>query len=86
MPAQYVLGHRHYLGRGTSRSYPEAYFWWSLASAAEFQDAMERRDAVAKHLTAGQLADIQARVDAWFQQPDRTRIHPPQTWDQIFGQ
>ena len=85
VPAWYVLGHRYYLGRGTSVSNPEAYYWWSLASAAEFQDAMERRDAIAKYLTAGQLADIQARVDAWFQQPDHTPVHPPQTWDEIIG-
>jgi hypothetical protein len=45
---------------------------------------MERRDAVAKYLTAGQLADIQARVEAWFQQSGRTTVHPPQTEDEIY--
>ena len=84
VPAQYFLGHRYYLGRGTSISYSEAYYWWSLASAAEYSDAMERRDAVAKYLTAGHLADIQARVEAWFQRPDRMPVHPPQTEDEIY--
>lgn len=86
VPAINILGHRYYLGRGTSISYPEAYYWWSLASAAEYPDAMESRDAVTKHLTAGQLADVQARVDAWFQQHGGAPVHPPQTWDEIFGQ
>lgn len=85
VPAQYVMGHRHYLGLGTSKSYTEAHYWWSLASKAEFELAVEKRDEVAKLLTTEQLKDTRARVDNWLQQLGRKHVHPPQTWDQIFG-
>lgn len=62
--AQYDLGVLFLEGRGVSRNFREAYFWFSLA-ATKLDDAMEKRDEAAGHLTEEQLQEIRKRLTAW---------------------
>jgi TPR repeat protein len=70
--AQYNLGIMYDRGQGVVQSFQQAYLWLSLAAAQGLEDAAETRDAVAKKLSPGQLAqaqDLAAKMQYQIQHP-----------------
>jgi TPR repeat protein len=59
--AQYALGMFYLSGRGVEQDYQEAYFWFALA-AKENDQAMDKRDEAAEHLTEEQLKTLRLRL------------------------
>jgi len=66
--AQYMLGRLHEAGNGTAQDFVQAHKWYNLAAARGHGHAAEARDALAKRMTAGQVAEAQAATRGW--QPD----------------
>ncbi len=60
--AQHGLGVMYADGHGVPQDYVEAHMWWNLAAAQGNEEACEKRDIVAKMLTASQVADAQCRA------------------------
>jgi TPR repeat protein len=52
-------------GKGFTKDYAEAYFWYSLSSAAGDKGAAKMTMVVAKSLTHEQIAAIKKRVEEW---------------------
>lgn len=62
--AQYELGLLFFEGKGERQSFEKAYFWLALASK-ELDEAMEKRDEAAKHLTEEKLEVLRSHLKDW---------------------
>jgi TPR repeat protein len=62
-PAMIDLAAAYELGRGEARSAVCAYFWLGLAAATEWDFAIQKRDALASHLTPAELAEARRLVE-----------------------
>jgi len=76
--AQSELGNLYVSGEGVTQDYAEAYFWLSLASAAETNsakrdDLARQRDEACSHLTESARAETLQRLRKW------TDAHAPKT-------
>ena len=60
--SQNILGMMYSIGHSVPQDYVEAHIWWNLAAAQGDEKAREKRDIVARMLTASQLADAQCRA------------------------
>jgi TPR repeat protein len=58
--AQLNLGAMYYEGEGVTEDFGRAHMWLSIAAAQGETSAVKMRDAVAKEMTAQQLAEAQA--------------------------
>jgi len=67
--AQYNLGTMYANGQGVAVNLVEAYFWLDLAAGTwngrHRQEAIQARDTVAAHLSAGDLSKAQERATKW---------------------
>ena len=63
--AQGNLGAMYAKGDGVAKDDVTAYFWFSLAVAQGNENASRNRDAIAKQMTATQIAEAQDRVRKW---------------------
>ena len=68
--AQNSLGLRYKKGEGVGQDYVQAYKWFALslvhaARPADRAMAIANRDAVAKLMTPGQIAEAQSQIRAW---------------------
>ncbi|HMS86537.1 MAG TPA: tetratricopeptide repeat protein [Nitrospira sp.] len=59
------LGMMYERGRGVSQNFVEAHMWYNLSAAYGEKRAAESRNAVAKHMTAEQVAEAEARAKKW---------------------
>ena len=55
--SQHDLGVMYANGQGVPQNYMEACMWWNLAAEQGNEEARQKRDIVAKMLTASQVAD-----------------------------
>ena len=60
--AQHDLGTMYANGHGVPQDYVESHLWWNLAAAQGNEEARQKRDIVAKMLTASQVVDAQCRA------------------------
>ena len=60
--AQLALGNMYYSGAGIKSDIERAYLWFTLAAAQGLDNAVARRELVAKQLTPDQLAALQAEA------------------------
>jgi hypothetical protein len=67
--AAYRLGWMYSHGNGVPQDYVEAHKWLNIATVRAFADEQQGyaqvRDDVAKEMTAGQIAEAEARTRAW---------------------
>jgi TPR repeat protein len=66
--AQGTLGVLYSMGQGIPQSYSEAYYWFDLASRVNGpsqEKYAEYRQMSGVHITAGELAEVQARAAKW---------------------
>ena len=64
--AQYRLGDFYYKGKGgLTKSYEEAYYWFTLAAKAGGKAFATDRDETAGHLTPEQVDAVKKRADDW---------------------
>lgn len=59
------LGMMYERGRGVSQNLVEAHMWYNLSAAYGEKRAAESRNAVAKLMTAEQVAEAEARAKKW---------------------
>ena len=59
------LGMMYERGRGVSQNLVEAHMWYNLSAAYGEKRAAESRNAVAKQMTAEQVAEAEARAKKW---------------------
>jgi uncharacterized protein len=59
------LGMMYERGRGVSQNLIEAHMWYNLSAAYGEKRAAESRNALAKHMTAEQIAEAEARAKKW---------------------
>ena len=62
--AQWEIGDIYAAGRGVAKDPVEALFWFGLAARAG-EEEEGQREKVSAGLTPQQLAEIEARIDAW---------------------
>ena len=77
--AQYNLGLMYYNGEGVPQDYIQAHKWLNLAASRtteKAEDYRSARDAVAKKMTASQVAEAQRLAREW----------QPKTWEQLKGE
>ena len=75
------------IGHGVPQDYMEAYMWWNLAAAQGNGEAREKRDIVAKMLTASQVADAQCRAREKVESiVSEIKQQPPEITDVEVGQ
>lgn len=83
--SQYNLGVIYARGLGTAQNLVASYKWFAIAAAQGDSDAAQRRDEVAKLLSADDLAKARAQVQAWRAKPplaDANGVSVPQGgWD-----
>lgn len=66
--AQSTMGTLYSMGQGVEQDYAEAYFWLDLAAAVKGpkqQEYAEHRQMMGAHITADELAAVQARAVVW---------------------
>jgi hypothetical protein len=66
--AQGILGVLYSIGQGVLRNDAEAYYWLDLAASVKGPKQSQyiaNRQAVGTHITADELAEVQARVAKW---------------------
>ncbi|MBL8075073.1 MAG: sel1 repeat family protein [Nitrospira sp.] len=59
------LGMMYERGRGVPQNLVEAHMWYNLSAAYGEKRAAESRNALAKHMTAEQIAEADARAKKW---------------------
>jgi localization factor PodJL len=88
--SQYNLGILYARGLGLEQSLSESYIWFSLAALSGDRDAGNKRDDVAKRLSADALATAKRTVETFKPQPqpeEATTVKtPPGGWDAAVGQ
>ena len=63
--SQYNLAILYARGLGVAKDFEQSYIWFALAAAHGDADAAKKRDAVAAHLDAKQLADAKTEIDGF---------------------
>ena len=63
--AQTNLGVLYYKGSGVKKDYVEADKWFSIASAADYEDAKKNRELMEKLMTPVQVAEAQRQAEEW---------------------
>lgn len=63
--AMFSLGVLYEEGTAVPRDAIEAHKWYDLAAAAGAAGAAEKRDAIARGMSAGDVAEARARAQAW---------------------
>lgn len=63
--SQYNLGILHARGAGVPQDFAQSYKWFSIVGQSGDSDAIEKRDEVAKTLSADEIAVLDAEVEAW---------------------
>ena len=62
--AQGALGEM-WPGHGVAQDYVQAHVWFDLAYASGDLDSVKNRDAVARQMTPGEIAEAQRRAREW---------------------
>jgi len=57
----------YYDGKGVPPNYLQAHMWFNLAGAAGNDEAVKRRDMVAKKMTPAQIVEAQRLAREWMQ-------------------
>ena len=63
--SQYNLAILYARGLGVQKDFEQSYIWFALAAAHGDEDAAKKRDEVAAHLDAKQLADAKTVIDGF---------------------
>jgi len=63
--AQFCLGKMYAAGAGVSQDFVQAHLWFNLAAAAGLEEARTEREAVARRMTAAQIAEAQRLARNW---------------------
>ena len=63
--AQFNLALMYDEGEGVPKDDVQAYMWFNLAAAQEYEDAAEHRDKLAEKMTPGQVAEAQRLASRW---------------------
>lgn len=63
--AQASLGVRYAEGQGVPQDYIEAHKWFNLAGSTGNATAIKNRDAIARRMTAAQIAEAQKSASEW---------------------
>ena len=69
-PAMLQLGELYSHNKGGFLNLPEAYFWYSLATANKMPAALTRRDSLLEKLTPAEVAKAQDRAAHWAPKPE----------------
>ncbi|MGH6663995.1 MAG: hypothetical protein ACREB2_03700 [Pseudolabrys sp.] len=87
--SQYNLGVLCARGLGVGKSYADAYKWFALAAAQGDKESAKKRDELAAHMDAAELAAAQLGVKRFVpepQPPEATTVaEPPGGWDHAAG-
>ncbi|MBF0141426.1 MAG: sel1 repeat family protein [Magnetococcales bacterium] len=75
--AQRSLGNMYENGRGVPIDHVQAHMWYSLSAVQGDEDAIKRRDGIARRMTAAQIAQAQEIARKW---------KPATNGDQLHGQ
>ncbi|HWG06352.1 MAG TPA: hypothetical protein VG271_15180 [Beijerinckiaceae bacterium] len=78
--SQYNLAILYARGLGVQKDLSQSYIWFTLAAAQGDSDSTSKRDEIAAHLDAKQLADAKAIIDAFKPQngsPAANDVDPP---------
>lgn len=73
----YRLGNLYELGLGVPQSYLRAHFYYNLAGARGSQDAIPARDALAKRMSADQIATAQELAFDWAPKDEPAPVQVP---------
>jgi len=65
------LGRMYERGQGVSQDFIQAHMWYNLSAAHGEKRAAEIRDALAKQMTPGQIAEAQRLAVEWKSKTDR---------------
>jgi localization factor PodJL len=82
--SQYNLGVLYARGAGVEKNFAESYRWFALAGAQGDEDAIKKRDSIAKHLDAQALATVKIAVREWKPVPldeAANEVKPRPEWD-----
>jgi localization factor PodJL len=82
--SQYNLGVLYARGAGVEKNFAESYRWFALAGAQGDEDAIKKRDSIAKHLDAQALATVKIAVQEWKAVPlneAANEVKPKAEWD-----
>lgn len=82
--SQYNLGVLYARGAGVEKNFAESYRWFALAGAQGDNDAIKKRDSIAKHLDAQALATVKIAVHEWKPVPlseAANKVKPKPEWD-----
>ena len=87
--SQYNLGVLCARGLGVGKSYADAYKWFALAANQGDKESAKKRDDIAAHMDAAEMAAAQASFKSFVaepQPPEATAVAvPPGGWDQATG-
>jgi len=87
--SQYNLAILYARGIGMEQNLVESYKWFALAAAQGDQEAVKKRDEVAKRLDASKLSAARAGLEGWKAEPqpeEATTVPlPPGGWDEPGG-
>ena len=64
-PAQYNLGVMYTRGEVVTKSFVEAYKWFTLAAGKRYENAKKSRSAVRRLMSEDQITQAQASTQAW---------------------
>lgn len=82
--SQYNLGVLYARGAGVEKNFAESYRWFALAGAQGDEDAIKKRDSIAKHLDAQALATVKIAVHEWKPVPlieAANEVKPKPEWE-----
>jgi uncharacterized protein len=68
--AQFRLGLLYAKGQGVPRDDVQAYMWFELSAAQDYQSAASNRDAAAQRMTPEQIAEAQKLAHEWRPKPE----------------
>ncbi len=84
--SQYNLGVLCARGLGVGKSYTDAYKWFALAAIQGDKESAKKRDDIATHMDAAELAAAQAAIKSFVAEPQPPEANavavPPGGWEQ----
>jgi localization factor PodJL len=87
--SQYNLGVLCARGLGVGKSYTDAYKWFALAANQGDKESAKKRDDIATHMDAAEMAAAQASIKSFVAEPQPSEATvvavPPGGWDQATG-
>ena len=63
--AQFDLADLYKYGKGVPQGYVQAYMWWSVAAAIQFEEADIHRDIVSEWMPAADITEAQRLAREW---------------------